>query len=286
MELQDFSVTGALVQAAAGGVTVRTIVDDDYSDPSGYAIADLLEAGLPVHDDADGRIMHSKFVVIDGETVIVSSANFSSFDSLSNANNLVVLRSAALAGIFTTRFEQFWDGKGFHSVPNPGPLGVSFSGVNAEVFFGPDWTLVQRLVEAIEEAQEAVHFAIFAFTLQEVKDALLSRCGEVEILGVYDGGQAAGDDSVAAKGWCAAAQVRAAKVQPSPGVAPNYGFRKLHHKLLIVDPGTSDGLVITGSANWSFSAATKNDEVMLTLRAPDVVAAFESEFQARFDESK
>lgn len=286
MELQDFSVSGALVEAFGNGAKVRAIVDDDYADPTGYAIADLLEAGIPVVNDADGRIMHSKFVVVDGSTVIVTSANFSSFDSLSNANNLVVLRSPALASIFTTRFNQFWQEGAFHYVANPGPLGVSFDGIAAEVLFGPHWAIVDRLVEAIKEAQVAIHFSIFSFTLQEVKDALLSRCGEIEILGVYDGGQATGNDSVAASGWCAGADVRKAAVQPSPGLAPDYGFRKLHHKLLIVDPGTAGGMIVTGSSNWSYSAATKNDEVMLTLRAAAVVDAFESEFQARHAEAK
>jgi len=286
MELQDFSVSGALVSASKAGAAVRVIVDDDYSDPTGYAIADLLEAGLPVLDDGDNRIMHSKFVVVDNETVIVSSANFSSFDSLSNANNLVVLRSASLADILTTRFGQFWEDKAFHEVQDAGPLGASFGGINAEILFGPDWAPVERLVKAIEEAEEAIHFSIFAFTLEEVKEALLSRCGEVEILGVYDGSQAANNDSVADSGWCASAHVREAAVQPSPGVAPDYGFRKLHHKLLIVDPGTSKGMVLTGSTNWSYSAATKNDEVMITLRAPAIVAAFESEFQARYGEAE
>ncbi len=286
MELQDFSVSGALVKAAGNGAKVRTILDDEYADPTGYAVADLLEAGIPVVNDGDGRIMHSKFVVVDEATVIVSSANFSSFDSLSNANNLVVFQSAALAGIFTTRFNQFWASGSFHEVKNPGPFGASFSGIDVEVLFGPHWAPIDRLVEAIEEAEEAIHFSIFAFTLEEVKEALLSRCGEVEILGVYDWGQAANNDSVASKGWCASAHVKAADVQPSPGVSAEYGFRKLHHKLLIVDPGTTSGLVLTGSTNWSYSAATKNDEVMITIRAPEVVSAFESEFQARYAEAQ
>ncbi len=200
--------------------------------------------------------------------------------------NLVVFQSAALAGIFTTRFNQFWASGSFHEVKNPGPFGASFSGIDVEVLFGPHWAPIDRLVEAIEEAEEAIHFSIFAFTLEEVKEALLSRCGEVEILGVYDWGQAANNDSVASKGWCASAHVKAADVQPSPGVSAEYGFRKLHHKLLIVDPGTTSGLVLTGSTNWSYSAATKNDEVMITIRAPEVVSAFESEFQARYAEAQ
>jgi phosphatidylserine/phosphatidylglycerophosphate/cardiolipin synthase-like enzyme len=286
MELQDFSVTGAMVAAHKSGATVRTIVDDDYAAPEGYAIADLLEAGIPVLDDDNNAIMHSKFVVIDGATVIVTSANFSAFDSLSNANNLLVFRSPALASIFTTRFNQFWEQDAFHHVDQPGPFGASFSDIQVEVTFGPHWAVVEALLEAIESAEEAIHFAIFAFTLEEVKQAILKRCSEVEIRGLYDAGQAAGDDSMAPSGWCSSASVYAADVQPSPGVTPDYGFRKLHHKYLIIDPGTSHGQVITGSTNWSYSAATKNDEVLISVRHGATVDAFESEFSARFAEAK
>ena len=123
-----------------------------------------------------------------------------------------------------------------------------------------------------------MHFSIYAFTLDEVKDALLSRCGEIEIVGVYDSDQANQQDSVAVTGWCPQAEVRSAKV------TGDFGFKKLHHKVLIVDPGAS-GLVVTGSANWSYSAAAKNDEVMVVLHSPAVVAAFESEFAERFAEA-
>ncbi len=285
MELQDFSVSDSLADAHKRGAKVRVILDDDYSDPSEYAVEDLIEAGITPKDDDDSRLMHSKFVVIDGSTVLVSSANFSTFDALSNANNLLVFQSPTLAGIFTNRFDQMWAGT-FHKSANAGPYAASVADAQVEVFFGPDWSLVDALLEAIEEADEAIHFSIFAFTLDEVKEALLSRCGEVELLGVYDGSQANQDGSVVKWGWCSGATVVEAEVPVSPGVSSDYGFRKLHHKVLIIDPGTPAGKVIAGSTNWSYSAATKNDEVLITVRHPATVDAFESEFQARFNEAK
>jgi phosphatidylserine/phosphatidylglycerophosphate/cardiolipin synthase-like enzyme len=48
---------------------------------------------------------------------------------------------------------------------------------------------------------------------------------------------------------------------------------KLHHKLAIVDGHT----VITGSFNWSPSAAHQNDEVLLVIHSPLLAAHFTRE---------
>jgi phosphatidylserine/phosphatidylglycerophosphate/cardiolipin synthase-like enzyme len=72
---------------------------------SGDALAIVREAGVPTIDDtADGSkgsgLMHHKFVVVDGKTVIITSANFTtsdihgdfkSADSRGNPNNLLKL---------------------------------------------------------------------------------------------------------------------------------------------------------------------------------------------------
>ena len=45
---------------------------------------------------------------------------------------------------------------------------------------------------------------------------------------------------------------------------------KLHHKFAVVDNTT----VITGSFNWSPSAAHQNDETLLVIKHPKLAAAF------------
>jgi phosphatidylserine/phosphatidylglycerophosphate/cardiolipin synthase-like enzyme len=288
MELQDFSVSDALLGLLADKLAVRLVVDDEYDESAEEkAIEQLVGGGLsPVSDAPSTYIMHSKFVVIDGETVIVTSANFTTHCSLSNANNGIVFRSKALADIFTGRFNEMWNSKLFHEVNAPGPHVVTVEASTVEVYFGPDWASINRLTKAIKEAKSAIHFSIFAFTLEEVKEALLDRCGEVEIRGVFDPSQEGDKDSMAPTGWCPEAEVLVADVPVSPGVDPDFGYRKLHHKVMIIDPQSpATRLVITGSTNWSYSAAEKNDEVMLTTNHPAVVAAYESEFQARFAEA-
>ncbi len=50
-------------------------------------------------------------------------------------------------------------------------------------------------------------------------------------------------------------------------------FNKLHHKLAVIDNRT----VITGSFNWSPSAAHQNDEVLLVIESPLLAAHFTRE---------
>ena len=47
----------------------------------------------------------------------------------------------------------------------------------------------------------------------------------------------------------------------------------MHHKFAVID----DKTVITGSFNWSPSAAHQNDEVLLVIRSPQVAAHFTRE---------
>jgi phosphatidylserine/phosphatidylglycerophosphate/cardiolipin synthase-like enzyme len=282
MQLQDFTISDALIAAQERDVAVRIIVDDGYATADiEKAIEHLQAAGVAIlADSSSNKLMHSKFVVIDGATSLISSGNFSTYDASSNANNLLLFRSPALATGLLSRFDDMWTDKAFYNPADAGPFSTTVDGAKVHWYHGPDWAMIDALVSAIEGAEEAIHFSIFSFTLESVKEALTDRCGEVELLGLYDESQANGDDSMAPAGWCPQADIRKAKIEG------DFGFKKLHHKYLIVDPGVDGkGTVITGSANWSYSAATKNAELMVQVRDGQVVQAFESEFQARFAHS-
>ncbi|MFM8936190.1 MAG: phospholipase D-like domain-containing protein, partial [Vulcanococcus sp.] len=57
------------------------------------------------------------------------------------------------------------------------------------------------------------------------------------------------------------------------GIARLPGGDKLHHKFAVIDNRT----VITGSFNWSPSAAHQNDEVLLVIESPLLAAHFRRE---------
>jgi len=57
-------------------------------------------AGVPVFQDGNPGILHHKFIVIDGETVVTGSFNFSSNAARSNDENLLIIRSPEVAALY------------------------------------------------------------------------------------------------------------------------------------------------------------------------------------------
>lgn len=57
------------------------------------------------------------------------------------------------------------------------------------------------------------------------------------------------------------------------------GGKKVHHKFAVVDAGTEDAVVVTGSANWSLSSQRSYDEnIMYWHGVPRLVESFQTEF--------
>ena len=150
-ELTLPAIAEALVERHRAGVTVKVVLENNYSapwsrqHPAGLqpheqkrlrrlkalgwadAIALLERAGVPLLDDtADGSagsgLMHHKFLVVDRQRVFTGSANFTSSgihgdagqaSSRGNVNHLLQLESPKLAKLFAEEFEQLWgDGPG------------------------------------------------------------------------------------------------------------------------------------------------------------------------------
>ncbi|MEI6714490.1 MAG: phospholipase D family protein [Verrucomicrobiota bacterium] len=90
-------IAGALVDAARRGIRIEAVLDK--SNRTGrYSAADFLAHGhIPTYIDAKHAIAHNKVIVIDGQTVITGSFNFTKAAEESNAENLLILRSASLA---------------------------------------------------------------------------------------------------------------------------------------------------------------------------------------------
>jgi hypothetical protein len=61
----------------------------------------------------------------------------------------------------------------------------------------------------------------------------------------------------------------------------------LHHKYLLIDSGhfESDPIVVTGSANWSFSADTRNDENTLVIHSRRIANLYHQEWAPRYHEA-
>ena len=106
-------IAQALVEATKRGVTVEVILDKSQRTEH-YSEADFLaHAGIPVRIDTVHAIAHNKVMVIDGETVITGSFNFTKAAEEHNAENLLMLHDQALAA----HYEANWHHHAAHSQP-------------------------------------------------------------------------------------------------------------------------------------------------------------------------
>jgi phosphatidylserine/phosphatidylglycerophosphate/cardiolipin synthase-like enzyme len=97
-------IAKALLDAHKRSVDVRVILDKSQRTEK-YSSADFVQhAGIPVWIDAQHAIAHNKVMVIDGQTVITGSFNFTKAAEEKNAENLLVIRSAELAAKYRTNW--------------------------------------------------------------------------------------------------------------------------------------------------------------------------------------
>jgi len=116
-------ILAALKAAHARGVDVGVIVDKTSArqskSGSRYSAATYLSnAGIAVWVDTKVAIAHNKVMVIDGETVITGSFNFTAAAQKSNAENLLVLDDPALAA----QYKANWERRRAVSMPYQGAL--------------------------------------------------------------------------------------------------------------------------------------------------------------------
>ncbi|MBW8883498.1 MAG: phospholipase D family protein [Planctomycetia bacterium] len=85
-------IAAALVEAHSRGVSVVIILDKSQKSEQ-YSGADYVaHAGIPTLIDSAHAIAHNKIMLIDGQTIITGSFNFTKNAEESNAENLLVLR--------------------------------------------------------------------------------------------------------------------------------------------------------------------------------------------------
>ncbi|MEN9861682.1 MAG: hypothetical protein RLZZ515_2164 [Cyanobacteriota bacterium] len=273
---------------------------------AGDAVALLNAGGVRWLDDtADGSkgsgLMHSKYVVVDRRVVVTGSANFTAScmhgdaadrRTRGNVNHLLRMESPALAEHFAEDFSGMWgDGPGgqpdsrFGLAKHSGPATRVLVGETpVDLLFAPhrrsDTNQGLNLISnALAAAEHRVDMALFVFSAQAITDVIAGlQAKGVTMRLVADPGFASRPFSEVLDLLGAAISDRHCKLEagnqplqhPAEGVgAPRLARGdKLHHKFAVIDNRT----VITGSFNWSPSAAHQNDEVLLVLHSPLVAA--------------
>jgi phosphatidylserine/phosphatidylglycerophosphate/cardiolipin synthase-like enzyme len=85
-------IARALIAASARRVKVAVLLDRSNEAESYSALGDLTNHGVAVWIDSSHAIAHNKVMVIDSQTVITGSFNFTRQAEYENAENLLILR--------------------------------------------------------------------------------------------------------------------------------------------------------------------------------------------------
>ena len=272
-DLDDGDIVDALLDAHDRGVDLRVVGDEDEAE----GMEPLIDAGIAVElRPASSRIMHHKFMIADGETVWTGSTNLTETGLTMNNNNAVQLRDQDLAEAYGLEFEQMFAGDfGTHKEGATELADVRVGSTRVEVIFSPQDQPAEALIELIDSAEHSLRFMVFSFTRDDVVEALVAAKDRgVDVAGIMDESQASSRYAVDEDLAMAGIPVALDGNHNTSGWAGG----KLHHKVLIVDAGTRAARGSTGSANWSTSANTANDENMLIIHSAGLTDEFESEF--------
>jgi phosphatidylserine/phosphatidylglycerophosphate/cardiolipin synthase-like enzyme len=135
-------IAAALVEAHNRGVQVVIVLDKSQKSEQ-YSSADFVaHAGIPTLIDSAHQIAHNKIMLIDGQTIITGSFNFTSNAEQNNAENLLIIRGRPdLYQAYENNFRQHYghsqqyQGRGLS-----GPTNRGFSGPTTRGFSIPQTT--------------------------------------------------------------------------------------------------------------------------------------------------
>jgi phosphatidylserine/phosphatidylglycerophosphate/cardiolipin synthase-like enzyme len=104
-------IAKAVVDAHKRGVKVQVILDKSQRSERYSSATFLQNNGLAPLIDAKHAIAHNKVIVIDDQTVITGSFNFTKAAEQSNAENLLIIHDSSLA----SKYGKNWQDHQVHS---------------------------------------------------------------------------------------------------------------------------------------------------------------------------
>ena len=143
-----------------------------------------------------------------------------------------------------------------------------------QVAFTP-WDNAEGLiVDGIRRAKHQILVQSFSFTSRALANALMAakrRGVDVQIMADREqtsSGEASRIPELVQAGIPVVLEVR---------------YQSAHNKVMVMDAGTADAAVVTGSYNWTYAAQYKNAENVLILRHnPDVANAYAANWRRHF----
>jgi phosphatidylserine/phosphatidylglycerophosphate/cardiolipin synthase-like enzyme len=145
---------------------------------------------------------------------------------------------------------------------------------SVQLAFTPWDNAEDMVVDCIGRARQQILVQAFSFTSRALANALVAakRRG-VDVQVTADREQTFGGESSRIPEL----------VQAGIPVSLEVRYQSAHNKVMVIDAGSADAAVITGSYNWTYAAQYRNAENVLILRGnPDIVNAYAANWRRHF----
>ena len=198
------SLSSALRERAEAGTQIRFCYDGDKplrpnvatgQDPAPAGTGAFVQSlGYPWRRITGMKLMHSKFILRDGQSVWTGSTNMTDDAFTLMENNILEIDSLPLANYYAEEFEQLWEKENFDNTGQIRtlPVPTTFAGQSAEarVMFSPGCGLeidseVARRVRAAQRRVRICSLLINSGTLISELGNLLCA-SRVAVDGIYD----------------------------------------------------------------------------------------------------
>jgi len=248
------------------------------------------------------HIMHNKFLIVDGLYIMTGTGNITSSGFNQNNNSWSIIESESLAKDFKNELDQMMAGNFGHSKVHQDFNNVfDVNGMKVELYFSPYEDPITRYLKALDSARKSIHFMIFAFTHDDIGRKFIEKKGQgIDVRGVMDRSQFTHSQYVEVYRLAASCtdvvtitnSVCENKVDIKrdgnentkvPGDWQGGGGR-LHHKSMIIDAGTDNAKVLTGSFNWSPNANNNNDENLMVIHSKEISLLYLAEWTKIYDQ--
>jgi hypothetical protein len=265
-------IEAALVRAHERGVKVRLAMD--AAQKNGDTVSTRLQsAGLQVEfvqgkaSGSNTGLQHAKYMIVDGDELLMGSNNWSSTGMSINEENTIVLRSLPgdpMIAAFQCDFQAAFGKK---------PDEAAACSTD-EVKFTPSSAPVKMIRDELRLATTSVdvlmHHLVFGDLLDELSKAAERGVQVRVVVNAADRAEISG--SKWNRFFAAGGQVRFKQTNAEL-------FQIMHHKLVVID----GRLAVIGSGNWSGSAFFNNYEFYVRWQEPEVVRPFGELFARLWD---
>ena len=104
----DDSIGDVIRERAKAGVQISGVFETTGSETKFSEYGWMKEAGLDVWQDGNPYLMHHKVFIVDGQTVVFGSFNFSQNAETENDENLLIVDDPSLAAKFEAEFQRVY----------------------------------------------------------------------------------------------------------------------------------------------------------------------------------